>query len=402
MKEEKIGWGIAVYPQRQKVLCALLVILLLSVSWSGFVDRSAKDYVDGTIGQAAAVFVIARGLNAFLTTAKSTELSLGVVSFQPLEVLDPIHDLVEHFSSLMKLSIVSLLIQKFLIEIFSTTAFKSALTVFSVVFLVSFFFARNNFTNWAWKVLLMAATLRFLFVGLVLLNGMVDEAFSRSATESKKTEVQILAVELERASRTNLPSEEESAHLREEATTLEERVSEIVAFRVDAEEKREASQARVEQVEAEIENSPRRWFWRRMISEEQRAERDTARKELRAKQEEVRLLDRDYEIVMQRLSQIQSRLDGGDEQGLLGGLVSRVRTVADLVRVTTLQERAEQLIDGILALMALFFMRTVLFPLIFLYFLVRVSKFLWRIDLMTVLRKAPEYLRDEIAGSRPA
>jgi len=391
-----------IYLKRKTFIYVVFVSLLVVMSWSSFIDRYAKEYVDGTIGQAMAVFVIARGLNAFLTTAKSTELSAGVVSFQPLEVLDPIHDLVEQFSSLMKLSIASLLIQKFLIEIVSTPIFKILLTVVAALFVASIFFRQNRFSKWAWNFLLIVATVRFLFVGLVFLNAIVDEAFSRSETETRKAEVQILAVELERAGRTNIVSEEESIRLGEEVSAFDERLREIEVLRANAETRRLESEARHIEIENQISDIPRNWLWRRDIPEDLMEARDTARLNLRSDEEEVRLLDRDQQVIKEERTQIQKRLDGGDVQGWWDSLLSRFRSVGDLARVSTIKHRADQLIDGILALMALFFMRTVLLPIVFLYLLVRISKMLWKIDPMRALRESSGHARAEILGRPPA
>lgn len=96
---------------KRRLAVAVVVILVIAVSWSGFVDRKSQQYVDRAFIQALGAFATARLLNATITVAKSVQVGAGV-SFQPLEVLDPVHDLVEQYSSIMKFSLASLVTQK--------------------------------------------------------------------------------------------------------------------------------------------------------------------------------------------------------------------------------------------------------------------------------------------------
>jgi hypothetical protein len=107
--------------------------LLLALAWWPALDRFAVDTVDAALTRALAAFALARGLNGVISVAQSTELAVqpaGIgVSLEPGQILDPVNDLVEQFSSVMLLAAGSLGLQKLLIEISAWWPLKLALTL---------------------------------------------------------------------------------------------------------------------------------------------------------------------------------------------------------------------------------------------------------------------------------
>lgn len=368
------------YSVKKKLVLTFLTILIVTLSWTNVIDRHAKGYVDITIVQAGAAFLTARGLNAFLTTAKSVETGIGPMSFQPLQILDPVHDLVEHFSSLMKVSIVSLLIQKFLIEIASTTLFKYLLTGFAIASLILLCLNQPGLYKWCWKLLLMIGMLRFLFVAVVLLNAVVDEAFTRSATDVKQRDVEVLAAELERASRVDIPTEEERSSLHMEQDSLSKQLSQLPDQINETKKAIGALEFELQEIQDMIDVFPRRLVRSRDVPESLLIQEDVVRDDLQVHQENLRRLQSQQKITENRLEEIGIIIQGGYPKGWTHEWLHRLRTVVDIVRVTTLKDRAEQLVDGILALMALFFLRTVLLPVVFLYLLTKAFKWISTAD----------------------
>lgn len=101
---------------------ALLLAVLgvvAATAWLGPLDDAATRQVDTGLKRALASFAAARTLNAVISVAQGTEVAVqpaGVgVTFTPGQVLDPINDLVEQFSTLMLAASVSFGIQRALI-----------------------------------------------------------------------------------------------------------------------------------------------------------------------------------------------------------------------------------------------------------------------------------------------
>lgn len=102
---------------RAGVLVALVLVLL--ATWVFRPDAAALAQVDSGWKRALATFAVARTLNALLSVAQGTELAVqpaGVgVTLAPGQVLDPINDLIEQFSTLMLLASAAFAAQRVLI-----------------------------------------------------------------------------------------------------------------------------------------------------------------------------------------------------------------------------------------------------------------------------------------------
>ena len=111
------------------ILLTLLVLTIIPATRTPLFERhffqtadtKAAAYIDQSLKNAGATFLLARGFNAVVSVFQESELQLepaGVgVSLALGQALDPINDLVERFSWVMLASLTSLGIQKFLIEI---------------------------------------------------------------------------------------------------------------------------------------------------------------------------------------------------------------------------------------------------------------------------------------------
>ena len=181
---------------RRKLIVALIILLIIAVSWSGYIDRQTESYVNKATVQALAAFATARVLNAGISVAKSIQVG-AVVSVQPLEILDPVHDLVEQYSAIMKLAIGSLVIQKVLLEIVATGFFKILLTLLAILLLVSLFVGSAYHSTLMFKIFTLVCLARFLLILAVGLNGLVDNIYVNNKTQQNMVELEILSREVD-------------------------------------------------------------------------------------------------------------------------------------------------------------------------------------------------------------
>lgn len=124
---------------RKPLLLAFLAATLAAAWWLT-PDASATRQVDDGFKRALTTFASARALDAIVSAAQGTEVSmqpLGVgVTLAPGEALDPINDLIEQFSSLMLAASVSFGLQRVLITLgghWSVSALLSAVAIGWVV-----------------------------------------------------------------------------------------------------------------------------------------------------------------------------------------------------------------------------------------------------------------------------
>ena len=117
--------------------------------------------VDAGLKRALVSFATARALNAVISVAQGTEVSvqpLGVgLNFAPGQLLDPVNDLVEQFSNLMLLASVAFGVQKVLIGMGGYWPLSLVLTAAALGW-AWFYLRRRSVPAWlsrAWVILLM-------------------------------------------------------------------------------------------------------------------------------------------------------------------------------------------------------------------------------------------------------
>ncbi len=102
-------------------LNALLGLALVALAWTGPLDRLAEDQAQAGLKRALTTFAAARALNGVISVAQGTEVALepaGVgVTFAPGQILDPVNDLIEQFSTLMLTASVSFGLQSAMVAI---------------------------------------------------------------------------------------------------------------------------------------------------------------------------------------------------------------------------------------------------------------------------------------------
>ena len=104
---------------RRKILWTIIAAVGVALALTGLADDTSGEYADEAFKRALVTFAIARGLNGVISVAQGTEVAVepgGVgVNFTVGQILDPINDLVEQFSSVMLVAASSLGLQNVLL-----------------------------------------------------------------------------------------------------------------------------------------------------------------------------------------------------------------------------------------------------------------------------------------------
>jgi hypothetical protein len=122
-----------------KLILLFFTLIVLFFASSFTVDESAKKMVDESFKQAIIVFGSAKALNGVISLAQGTEINLPFIVVAIGQILDPINDLVEQFSLIMLASLVSLGIQKILLNFVTNDIFNYILFTFIIIFNIWFF-----------------------------------------------------------------------------------------------------------------------------------------------------------------------------------------------------------------------------------------------------------------------
>ena len=127
-----------------KLLLVIFTLLSLCLALSFTIDDNSKKLVDESFKQSVIVFGSAKALNAVISLAQGTQINLPFVTVAVGEILDPINDLVEQFSLVMLASMVSLGIQKILLNFVTTDIYNYLLFTSIIIFN---FWLFKRFTN---------------------------------------------------------------------------------------------------------------------------------------------------------------------------------------------------------------------------------------------------------------
>lgn len=194
-----------------KISILILSIFIIFASSSVVVNESAKDVIDKSFNQALIVFGSAKALNAVISLAQGTEINLPFVVVAVGEVLDPINDLVEQFSLIMLASLVSLGIQKILLNFVSNDFFNLTFIISIVIFNIFLFLKFKNIEsikNMALKLTLILLFLRFSIPFVAYLNQYSYDYFIKPQYNIEQLNETILNTKDE-ISKINLESVEE-------------------------------------------------------------------------------------------------------------------------------------------------------------------------------------------------
>ena len=148
------------------------------------VDAVGETYVDEAFGRALIAFALARATNAVISVIQGSEVDIapaGIgVTIAVGEVLDPINDMIERFSMVMLVSLVSLGIQKFLIDVVPWFSLHWILAPALLLFLPRLWITKPwtcTTSSIARRLLVLALLLRFSVPAVAVLNEQVYQLF---------------------------------------------------------------------------------------------------------------------------------------------------------------------------------------------------------------------------------
>lgn len=157
-----------------KYIASFALILLTVIVMSGKLDVYGDKYIGASLERALIVFSVSRGLNGVISVAQGTEVSLqpgGVgVTLSPGQILDPINDLVERFSTIMLFSASSLGIQQLFLNISANIWLTTFLILIFIVLLINLW-VPNKFVSIKWqKIMIMFVIVRFAVPTFAIAN----------------------------------------------------------------------------------------------------------------------------------------------------------------------------------------------------------------------------------------
>jgi hypothetical protein len=123
----------------QKLLVSVIIVICLAISQLKLVDGYGIERTEEGLQRALVTYGISRGLNAVISVVQGTEVAIEPVgvgmTFTPGQILDPINDLIERFSTIVLMSGTAFGIQRVFLDLLASSAFS---LVLSLVVLAAF------------------------------------------------------------------------------------------------------------------------------------------------------------------------------------------------------------------------------------------------------------------------
>jgi len=169
---------------RKRLLWTAVIALAVAGALTGHIDRASEEQAEDALKNALVTFAVARTLNGVISAAQGTEVALepggvGVV-LSVGEVLDPINDLIERFSSVMLVAASSLGLQMLLLNITSWWGVSGFLIAAAAGFLVVIWAPRSTAAQYAGpalRILLFLLFVRFAVPVLIVGTTLISDAF---------------------------------------------------------------------------------------------------------------------------------------------------------------------------------------------------------------------------------
>lgn len=193
----------------RKILWTLLAVISATAAVSGIVDSTSGEFADKALQRALVTFAVARTLNGVISVAQGTEVAVEPAGIGVIlgvgQILDPINDLIEQFSSVMLVAASSIGLQILLLNMSASWNLTGLLVVAAIGAVVALWLPKVANSRWGPMLLrgfLVMFFLRFAVPLLVIGSNVVFDAFlageqveATQALEATKSEIQELEEE---------------------------------------------------------------------------------------------------------------------------------------------------------------------------------------------------------------
>jgi hypothetical protein len=218
---------------QRRIAWTIIALLAVAIAWTGIVDEAAEVHAEDAFTRALVTFAVARTLNGVISLAQGTEVALepgGIgVNLSVGQLLDPINDLIEQFSSVMLVAATSLGAQNVLLRMTSWWGVTAALAVAGLFALVVLWWPRPVTNHWIMlgtRMLMLALVLRFIVPALIIGTNVVANQFLEPEQRSATAALEATAEEIEEFNEKTVTPDPDASLL--------DRLSETIGSTMDA------------------------------------------------------------------------------------------------------------------------------------------------------------------------
>lgn len=185
--------------QFQMIMTVMIVFVAVGLTWIPSISDMATTYVDAGLKRSLVSFASARALNGVISVLQGTQFVAEPFGFGIVlslgEILDPINDMVEAFSSVMLTASVAFGIQKLLLMVGSNWVVSAFVTGIAALWSVLFWWGKAP--SWLSRLLIVMLFIRFVMPVTMLGSAFLFEQFSAQEYEQSQAALKSTAESLQ-------------------------------------------------------------------------------------------------------------------------------------------------------------------------------------------------------------
>ncbi|CAM2785286.1 hypothetical protein [Vibrio rarus] len=179
-----------------RLILTILAIVLTIIALFNLIDQYTLVKLDDAIEQAAIAFASVRSIHAIISVLQGTEVSLPVLTFSVGEVLSPATDILQSTSGVLTTALASLGLQRILLEVFTAKLVNITIAISALAYIGTLWYQPvTNLRRYAQPLFFILCFTRFLLVGTLLLNSVVDTLFLNEQTEQITQQTDLIATD---------------------------------------------------------------------------------------------------------------------------------------------------------------------------------------------------------------
>ena len=369
------------------ILSSAVVLVLTAFSFHGALDDFAHAQVVETTNESIGIYVISRAINALVSVLQTSQVNVPfLASAQVGEMLDPVNDAVERLSSIVVWAVGSLFLQRILLEIAASPAFKWVLCSIGLVTAASLLLLEwgrfrilcrrmlsvsdsslERCRDWLVRMFVVAAIVRFIVPSFIAASFVVSQLFLATEITENREKLSLLRAQAATIARSPSP---EGQDLVEQKAREEAKLSAL-------EESRASAKREDQQLEEAIDklNDEAGWLRRYLPKRLGGASPGEELLSWKSRREEVdRTMDRIEDEIRESRSNLEC-IERRKAGGTCGSLLERVSKVgkAGVSHFKEMFGKLDDMVTGITMLLVAVAIKNILFPILFLLGAVKCS-----------------------------
>ena len=188
----------------KKILISLLGVAIALVAHLSVIDNKGLEYTEEGLKRSLVTFGVSRGLNGVISVVQGTEVAVEPVgigmTFTPGQILDPVNDLVERFSTIVLIAGTAFGVQRVVLEVTSAQIFSILLTLSLIAALCAFWMGeriRPGFRHAAYKLFATILIVRFAVPVIAISGELFYQQFLQPQFEESSQQLQLTTSQLQ-------------------------------------------------------------------------------------------------------------------------------------------------------------------------------------------------------------